>query len=128
MTTITHPASSASPTRPEAPPRTVQLVILDSPAAHRYARALARNGVGFGVVGDRASDVVPFLTGSGGGVVALVADPDDPGQLADAVDRVERRLTARAVLIRHHGDPLLAAAPSAGRAPVTRRGRDLRTG
>ncbi|MEZ5212953.1 MULTISPECIES: hypothetical protein [unclassified Gordonia (in: high G+C Gram-positive bacteria)] len=98
MTPIQHPQFALP---------TVQVVVLDDPAAHDYARRLAATGARFGVIGARSVDVVPYLTGATGNVVALIADADDPAQLADAVSRVEDRLQALAAVVRHRRDPLL---------------------
>lgn len=84
-------------------PESVELIVLDDEAARRYAHELLDAGLPVAVVARTASLVVPFLE-AGGQTVAVVADIDDPDQLAGAIMRVESRLAPVGALIRYRCD------------------------
>ncbi|RPA12115.1 hypothetical protein [Gordonia sp. OPL2] len=84
---------------------TVPLVVLDDdPAALDYARALFLRDIPLGVVSSQYSAAIPFMLGNNGHTVALVADVDDPDQLAEAIVLVERRLGHVGSVIRYAAD------------------------
>ncbi|WP_124707798.1 hypothetical protein [Gordonia insulae] len=84
---------------------TVPLIVLDGdPAVLDHARALFRHDIPLGVVSSEYSGVVPFMLGNNGHTVALVADVDDPGQLAEAIVLVEQRLGRVSSVIRYPAD------------------------
>ncbi|GAA3726217.1 hypothetical protein [Gordonia hankookensis] len=84
---------------------TVPLIVLDDdPAVLDYARALFRRDIPLGVVSSQYSAAVPFMLGNNGHTAALVADVDDPDQLAEAIVLVERRLGRVTSVIRYATD------------------------
>ncbi|MFT3899396.1 MAG: hypothetical protein QM728_04010 [Gordonia sp. (in: high G+C Gram-positive bacteria)] len=85
-----------------ARPRSVDLVVLDDVAARAYAHSLLAAGVPFAVVAARESLLQPFA--AAGHVVALVADIDDPDQLAGVIGRVEQRLAPVGAVVRYRAD------------------------
>ncbi|KSU54909.1 MULTISPECIES: hypothetical protein [Gordonia] len=95
----------------------VPLVVLDDPAALDYARSLFDCDIPLGVVSSRYSVILPFMVGNNGLTVALVADVDDPDQLAGAIGIVERRLGRVTSVIRYAGDvPVEVGASETSRA------------
>ncbi|MFT3716149.1 MAG: hypothetical protein QM774_09440 [Gordonia sp. (in: high G+C Gram-positive bacteria)] len=91
-----------------------QLVVLDDDqAVLDYAHALADADQPIGVVSSGYRLVIPFLIGNAGHTVALVADPDDPAQLAAAIARVEERLGRVSAVIRTAAD-----IPTSGLVPA----------
>lgn len=89
----------------------VTLVILDGDdAVAEYAHSLHRAGVRLAVLGASAESTAPFATGSA--ALTLVADVDDPDQIARAITVVEERLGRVTGVIRYRSD-LPAAQPVA---------------
>ena len=83
----------------------VQLVVLDDDqAALDYARALVAADVPVGVVSASYPLVIPFLISNRGLTAAVVADVDDPDQLASAIHRVEQKLGRVSAVIRYASD------------------------
>ncbi|MFW0784465.1 hypothetical protein AAFP35_08060 [Gordonia sp. CPCC 206044] len=83
----------------------VPLVVLDDDAAVlEHARSLFRHGVPLAVISSHYSEVVPFMLGNNGRTVALVADVDDPDQLAGAITVVEGRLGRVGSVVRYGTD------------------------
>jgi len=92
----------------------VSLLVLDDDApVHAYADEMFANNKPLGVISTRYSAVVPFMIGNRGRTVALIADVDDPNQLAEAIAIVERRLGHVTSLIRHRTDLPPSSAPTA---------------
>ncbi|MFI8773434.1 hypothetical protein ACIGKQ_14885 [Gordonia sp. NPDC062954] len=85
-------------------PDVALVVVDDDPAVLDHARALFAHDIPFGVVGSQYSAVVPFMLGNNGHTVALVADVDDPDQLAGAIMTTERRLGPVRAVIRYASD------------------------
>ncbi|MGO3327400.1 hypothetical protein [Gordonia sp. (in: high G+C Gram-positive bacteria)] len=73
-------------------PADIPLLVIDDDTASRLAHELTSTGRPVAIVGRDYRSVVPFMVGRSGYTVALVADVDDPIQLADVFDRVESRL------------------------------------
>ncbi|MBM7366160.1 hypothetical protein [Gordonia hydrophobica] len=74
-------------------PTDIPLLVLGDDDVAAVARDLSAQGLPMAVVGSDYASVVPFMTGRRiGYTVALVADVDDPIQLADVLSRVESRL------------------------------------
>ena len=95
----------------------VPLVVLDNPAALEYARSLFECDIPMGVVSGRYSVILPFMVGNNGQTVALVADVNDPDQLAGAIGVVERRLGRVSSVIRYATDvPAEVGSSEASRA------------
>ncbi|GAC70451.1 hypothetical protein [Gordonia soli] len=91
---------SSTPTTTEVP-----LVVLDDDSAVRaIAQQMFADGSPMGIVGRSYADVVPFMLGNNGRVVALIADVDDPDQLAGAIRTVESRLGTVGSIIRFSAD------------------------
>ena len=94
---------------------TVPLVVLDDdPIVLDHARDLFRRDIPLGVVSSQYSAAIPFMLGNNGHTVALVADVDDPDQLAEAIVLVERRLGHVGSVVRYAADlpvdsPVVAA-------------------
>ncbi|MEE3848958.1 hypothetical protein VZC37_01335 [Gordonia sp. LSe1-13] len=97
-------------------PDVALVVVDDDPAVLDHARDLFRRNVPLAVVSNHYADVVPFMLGNNGYTVALVADVDDPGQLAEAIVITERRLGPVGSVIRYAAD--LSAAGSGTAAPA----------
>lgn len=92
----------------------VALVVLDDDAAVAdYAHSLFDHDIPLGVVSTHYSDVVPFMLGNNGHTVALVAEVDDPDQLAAAILHVERRLGNVGTVVRYAADLPVTSAMSA---------------
>ncbi|GAB93870.1 hypothetical protein GORHZ_247_00080 [Gordonia rhizosphera NBRC 16068] len=107
-----HPRNMRKLTRTQT---TVPLIVLDDdPAVADHARALFAQNVPVAVVSSQYSTVVPFMLGNNGYTVALVADVDDPDQLAEAIVIVERRLGRVGSVVRYAADlPAVTARRSA---------------
>lgn len=85
--------------------QSVSLVVLDDdPVVADHARTLFATGAPLAVVSSYYSQVVPFMLGNNGHTVALVADVDDPTQLAEAIVITEQRLGTVSAVIRYLGD------------------------
>ncbi|EON32218.1 MULTISPECIES: hypothetical protein [Gordonia] len=82
----------------------VPLVVLEDPAAIDYAHALFRLDIPVAVVSSEYSAVLPFMVGNNGYTAALVADVDDPEQLAEAIVIIERRFGRVDSVIRYATD------------------------
>ncbi|MCH5642087.1 MULTISPECIES: hypothetical protein [unclassified Gordonia (in: high G+C Gram-positive bacteria)] len=90
----------------------VTLVVLDDDASVAdHARTLFAAQAPLAVVSAHYSQVVPFMLGNNGYTVALVADVDDPNQLAEAIAITEQRLGTVAAVVRYAAD-LPHSAPS----------------
>ncbi|WP_161893988.1 hypothetical protein [Gordonia spumicola] len=86
-------------------PTDIPLIVLDDETVE-YARTLAAAGTPMAVVSDRYTPVLPFMIGNNGYTVALVADVDDPIQLAEVLGRVESRIGPVTRTVRgHHTQP-----------------------
>lgn len=85
-------------------PEVPMIVLTDDRAVHTYADTLFDAGVPLAVVSSTYSDVVPYMLGNNGHTVALVADVDDPEQLAGAIVTVERRLGPVGAVVRYATD------------------------
>ncbi|MXP22972.1 hypothetical protein GIY30_16670 [Gordonia sp. HNM0687] len=85
-------------------PHVALVVVDDDPAVRDHARTLFAHDIPFGVVSGHYSAVVPFMLGNNGHTVALVADVDDPDQLAEAIVATERRLGPVGAVIRYASD------------------------
>ncbi len=72
-------------------PTDIPLIVLDDETTE-YARRLAEAGTPMAVVSDQYAPVLPFMVGNNGYTVAMVADVEDPIQLADVLGRVESRI------------------------------------
>ncbi len=96
----------------------VTLVVLDDDAVVAdHARALFEANVPLAVVSNHYTAVVPFMLGNNGYTVALVADVDDPAQLAGAIAITEQRLGPVAAVIRYATD--LPHRPSGSHSPAS---------
>ncbi|EGD54469.1 hypothetical protein [Gordonia neofelifaecis] len=73
-------------------PTDIPLLILDDESVAAYAARLAADRRPMAVVSSSYSPVLPFMIGNNGYTVAMVADVNDPIQLADVIDRVQSRL------------------------------------
>ncbi|WP_238421982.1 hypothetical protein [Gordonia sp. 'Campus'] len=82
----------------------VPLVVLENPAAIDHAYDLFRHDIPLAVVSSQYSAVLPFMLGNNGHTAALVADVDDPGQLAEAIVIIERRFGRVDSVIRYAAD------------------------
>ncbi len=85
-------------------PEVPMIVLTDDRAVHAYADTLFDAGMPLAVVSSTYSDVVPYMLGNNGHTVALVADVDDPEQLAGAIVTVERRLGPVGAVVRYATD------------------------
>lgn len=96
--------------RPSKPvPEIAMVVLTDEPSVRDHANTLVTAGIPVAIVSARYSDVVPFMFGNNGHTVVLVADVDDPEQLAGAIATIERRLGTVGSVIRYATD--LPSAP-----------------
>lgn len=82
----------------------VPLVVLEEPAAIDYAHLLSSSNIPLAVVSNQYSAVLPFMLGNNGRTAALVADVDDPNQLAEAIVIIERRFGRVDSVIRYASD------------------------
>ncbi|MDS1115211.1 hypothetical protein RD149_15715 [Gordonia westfalica] len=82
----------------------VPLVVLDETIAHDYARSLFDRDIPLGVISSTYYRVLPFMLYNNGHTVAVVADADDPGELAEAIVIVERRLGRVNSVVRYASD------------------------
>ncbi|MFE0748672.1 hypothetical protein [Gordonia sp. NPDC058843] len=82
----------------------VPLVVLEDPAAIDYAHTLFRLDIPVAVVSSEYSAVLPFMVRNNGYTTALVADVDDPEQLAEAIVIIERRFGRVDSVIRYATD------------------------
>lgn len=73
-------------------PTDTPLLVVDDEAIAQMARDLTATGTPIAVVGRDYGSVVPFMVGRSGYTVALIADVDDPIQMADVLQRVESRI------------------------------------
>ncbi|MFT4042066.1 MAG: hypothetical protein QM673_02765 [Gordonia sp. (in: high G+C Gram-positive bacteria)] len=98
----------------------VPLIVLDDDeAVAEYAERRFRAGIPLAVVSGHYSDVIPYMLHNNGHTVALVADVNDPVQLAETIVLVERRLGRVGSVIRYGTDlPATAFAPATGAASV----------
>ncbi|MDR2280228.1 MAG: hypothetical protein LBE07_05135 [Gordonia sp. (in: high G+C Gram-positive bacteria)] len=87
--------------RKKISPTDIPLIVLDDETTE-YARSLADQGTPMAVVSVQYSPVLPFMVGNKGYTVAMVADVDDPIQLADVLGRVESRIGAVTRTVRGH--------------------------
>lgn len=78
-------------------PEVPMIVLTDDRAVHAYADTLFDAGVPLAVVSSTYSDVVPYMLGNNGHTVALVADVDDPEQLAGAIVTLPNAVSAQSV-------------------------------
>lgn len=99
-------------------PQVAVIVVDDDPAVLDHARDLFAHDIPFGVVSGRYTAVVPFMLGNNGHTVALVADVDDPDQLAQAIALTEHRLGPVGAVIRYASDLPRGAEPTDGPGPV----------
>ncbi|MFT4127820.1 MAG: hypothetical protein QM662_16525 [Gordonia sp. (in: high G+C Gram-positive bacteria)] len=101
------------------PRPTVPLVVLtDDRAVRDYAQSLFDARIPVAIVSSTYSDIVPFMLANNGFTVALVADVDNPDQLAGAILTAEQRLGPVGAVIRYATDlptraPAHAAVPAA---------------
>lgn len=96
----------------------VTLVVLDDDAVVAdHARTLFEANVPLAVVSNHYTAVVPFMLGNNGYTVALVADVDDPAQLAGAIAITEQRLGPVAAVLRYATD--LPHRPSGSHSPAS---------
>ncbi|MEP9392380.1 hypothetical protein ABLE92_01535 [Gordonia sp. VNQ95] len=94
-------------------PEIPMIVLTDDPAVRGYADALFDTDVPVAIVSASYADVVPYMLGNNGHTVALVADVDDPEQLAAAILTVERRLGTVGSVIRYGADLPTSPLPTA---------------
>ncbi|MFT4086110.1 MAG: hypothetical protein QM658_02985 [Gordonia sp. (in: high G+C Gram-positive bacteria)] len=100
--TITTPPRILRSVRHE-PPATVGavLVVTDgSRRAEQIVRSSLQNGRSVVVLGRHAHDVVPFFDAAlHGRVWPVVADPDDPAQIADVISRAPQHVGAVSLVV-----------------------------
>ncbi|MGW0037044.1 hypothetical protein [Gordonia sp. NPDC003376] len=100
--------------RTHKPAPTVPLIVLtDDVVVRSYAEHLFDADVPLAVISAYYSDVVPYMLDNNGHTVALVADIDDPAQLADAILTVERRLGTVGAVVRYASDVPTSPVPHA---------------
>ncbi|MGC4934247.1 hypothetical protein ACLQ3C_11240 [Gordonia sp. DT30] len=88
------------------------IVLTEDRAVGAHAAVLFDAGAPLAVVSSAYSDVVPYMLGNNGHTVALVADVDDPEQLAAAIRTVESRLGPVGSVVRYRSDLPAEAFPS----------------
>lgn len=78
----------------------ILLVATDSPQTAAIVEQSVNSGAGVVVLGRTARDVVDYLAaGRRGAIWAVIADPTDPEQIADIIDRAPSRVgTIRMVI------------------------------
>lgn len=94
-------------------PEVPMIVLTEDAAVRAYAETLFDAGVPMAIVSSNYYDVVPYMLENNGYTVALVADVDEPGQLAGAILTVERRLGPVGSVVRYASDLPTASAASA---------------
>lgn len=80
------------------------IVLTEDSAVRAYAEHLFDADIPVAIVSSNYSDVIPFMLGNNGHTVALVADVDDPEQLAGAIVTIERRLGPVGSVVRYATD------------------------
>lgn len=94
-------------------PEVPMIVLTEDPAVRAYAEQLFEADVPVAIVSSSYSDVIPFMLDNNGHTVALVADIDDPEQLASAIVTIERRLGRVGSVVRYAADLPVSPIPHA---------------